>query len=275
MRLAIIGDLHFFDHQLVQGNEELLLAKERFYENFLEIFFEMEADVHISLGDLTHMGLEEEFEHVYRHIRNSGVSFRHILGNHDAYELPKSKIQSLMDHPLNDVLETEDALFVFVDSTREMDPQDYSGHFKADQLDWLETQMHASPSKPIFVFAHHPLYNTTATSTDEKMHMDLAIDMRAILRQRQGTGFYFNDHNHVHSIAREEQWSFIQTAACMCHPSIRLVEIDKSEVRTRVVAVEDREIVEAARILYDKLPQYHRPLQAQGQEADRDQIMLL
>jgi Icc protein len=274
MRLAIIGDLHFFDNRFVQGNEELLLAKESFYERYLQKFFEVEADLHISLGDLTHMGWEEEFESVYQYIRNSGISFRHILGNHDAYELPKTKIQSLIANPLNDVFETEEALFVFVDSTREMDPKDYSGHLNADQLEWLEAQMLVSPSKPILVFAHHPLYNTTTGSTDEKMHIDPTIDMRAILRKRQGNCFYFNGHNHIHSIVREEQWNFIQTAAGMCHPSIRIVEIDKSEVRTRIVAIEDKELLEAAQILYDKLPQYHRPLHAYGQNADRDQIML-
>jgi hypothetical protein len=52
------------------------------------------------------------------------------------------------------------------------------------------------------------------------------------------------------------------------------VEIDKSEVRTRIVAIEDEEIVRAAQILYDKLPLYHRPLNAYGQNADRDHIML-
>lgn len=274
MRLAIIGDLHFFDNKFVQGNEELLLAKESFYERYLQKFFEIEADLHISLGDLTHMGWEEEFESVYQHIRNSGISFRHILGNHDAYELPKTKIQSLIANPLNDVFETEEALFVFVDSTREMDPKDYSGHLNADQLEWLEAQMLVSPSKPILVFAHHPLYNTTTGSTDEKMHIDPTIDMRAILRKRLGNCFYFNGHNHIHSIVREEQWNFIQTAAGMCHPSIRIVEIDKSEVRTRIVAIEDKELLEAAQILYDKLPQYHRPLHAYGQNADRDQTML-
>lgn len=274
MRLALCGDLHFFDNQFVQGNEELLRAKECFYEKYLQKLFEIEADLHISLGDLTHMGTEEEFENVYQYIRSSGVSFRQVLGNHDAYELPKTKLQSLIDQPLNDVYETSDALFVFVDSTREMDPQDYSGHLNPEQLEWLETQMFVSPSKPILVFAHHPLYNTTTGSLDEKMHIDPTIDMRAILQKRQGNCFYFNGHNHVHSIVKEGQWNFIQTAAGLCHPSIRIVEIDKSEVRTRIVAIEDEELVRAAQVLYEKLPLYHRPLNAYGQNADRDHIML-
>ncbi|MGO4697913.1 metallophosphoesterase [Paenibacillus sp. 2TAB26] len=274
MRLVLFGDLHFFDNKFVQGNEELLRAKECFYEKYLQKLFEIEADLHISLGDLTHMGTEEEFENVYQYIRSSGVSFRQVLGNHDAYELPKTKLQYLIDQPLNDVYETSDALFVFVDSTREMDPQDYSGHLNPEQLEWLEAQMFVSPSKPILVFAHHPLYNTTTGSLDEKMHIDPTIDMRAVLQKRQGNCFYFNGHNHVHSIVKEGQWNFIQTAAGLCHPSIRIVEIDKSEVRTRIVAFEDEELVRAAQVLYEKLPLYHRPLNAYGQNADRDQIML-
>ncbi|UUZ92576.1 metallophosphoesterase [Paenibacillus sp. P25] len=271
LRLALMGDLHYFGEE----NVELQQAKERFYERYLLQFLELEADLHISLGDLTHMGLAEEFESMYRLIRRSGKPFRHVLGNHDAYELPKAEVESLIAQPLNDVLETPEALLIFLDSTREMRPDDWSGYLTGKQLEWLQAHLQVSPEKPVMVFAHHPVYGTTTMSNDEKMHIDPSIDIRSILRSRAGGGFYFNGHNHIHSIVREEGWHFIQTAASLCHPSFRIVEIDGSEVRSSVVTAADPEILESARILFDKLPRYHRAPNAQGEAADRDQCFPL
>jgi 3',5'-cyclic AMP phosphodiesterase CpdA len=266
IRIALIGDLHYF----IDGKEELLEANSRFFERYLKKFFEIEADLHISLGDLTHLGLEQEFQSVYRHIRNSGVNFRHVLGNHDAYALPKSRLQTLVDQPLNDVLELDDAVLLFVDSTRELDPQDYSGTLDERQREWLSAQMQKSPDKPLLLFTHHPVYGTTAQSTVRKMHIDPAIDVREILYLRPSGGFYFNGHNHTHSIAEEGEWRFIQTAASMCDPSYRIVEITEAAIRTKVVAVDDPELLANARILFEGMPGYHSPQGAQGEPADRE-----
>src|SRR5690606_33626631 len=46
IRLAMMGDLHFFDSDFIQGNEELLIAKKRFFEGYFRKFFEIEVDLH-------------------------------------------------------------------------------------------------------------------------------------------------------------------------------------------------------------------------------------
>lgn len=74
MRLILMGDLHY--PYLEQSNDQLLEARERFYSQFLQKFLEIEADWHISLGDLTNQGVAEEIEYVFSHISESNRSFR-------------------------------------------------------------------------------------------------------------------------------------------------------------------------------------------------------
>ncbi|MCZ8515453.1 metallophosphoesterase [Paenibacillus filicis] len=273
LRLALMGDLHY--PLIEQANRELFELREGFYFNFLKSFLDLEADLHISLGDLTHNGLMQEFEEVYHCIRTSPVSFRHVLGNHDAYAMSKAQISSVMDHPPYEALETEEALLVFLDSTRELQPQDWSGDLDAQQLEWLESQIQRNPDKPILIFAHHPVYDTTHMSRENKMHIDPLLDIPSILGKRNGIGLYFNGHNHTHSIVHKEGWSFIQTAACLCDPSFRIVEIDSGQIQTRVNHVEDPEILQHAHELFKKLPGYHAPMNAHGEPSDRNCSILL
>lgn len=273
LRLALIGDLHY--PHIERENRELFELREGFYADFLKGFMALEADMHISLGDLTHNGIMQEFEEVYQYIRTGGVSFRHVLGNHDAYSLSKENISSVLDHPLYEAVETEEALLVFLDSTRELMPHDWSGQLEAGQLEWLETQLGRSQDKPVLVFAHHPVYDTTHMSLEDKMHIDPSLDMQSILSRRNGAGLYFNGHNHTHSIVQKDSWSFIQTAASLCDPSYRIVEVDSNQIRIEVIPVEDPEILRNAQGLFEKLPGLHAPKNAAGELADRNYTILL
>lgn len=267
LRLALIGDLHY--PHIEQENKELMELREGFYLNYLRKFLDLEADMHISLGDLTHNGIVQEYEAMYQYIRASNVSFRHVLGNHDAYSLPKEQISAIMDHPLYEAVETEDALLIFLDSTRELQPEDWSGVLDIRQLAWLESKIEQNQDKPVLLFAHHPVYDTTSLSVDQKMHIDPSIDMRSILAKRKGAGLYFNGHNHTHSIVHQDGWSFIQTAAGLCDPSYRMVEIADGQIKTWIIPVEDADILRNADGLFKNLPGYHAPMHAYGEPTDR------
>lgn len=267
MRLILMGDLHY--PYLEQSNDQLLEARERFYSQFLQKFLEIEADWHISLGDLTNQGVAEEIEYVFSHISESNRSFRHVLGNHDTYSLPKDQILAITGQPRYNAIETEEALLVFLDTTKEMDWEHWGGDMDAKQLEWLEKQVRRSGSKPLLIFGHHPVYNTTTRSEGENLSIDPYIDMRFILEQKEGLGLYFNGHNHVHSIVQQDQWHFIQTAACLDQPCFRLVEIDAEEVRIQLIPVVDRDILNSAPAIYEEMPYFRHTPDAQGEETDR------
>ncbi len=268
LRLALMGDLHY--PGIDPENRQLLTVRDRFYKRYVSMFFEIKAHWHISLGDLTHHGTDKEFAEICRCIRATGMPFRLVPGNHDTLSMTKSELLSFIDQPLYDAIETEEGMLVFLDTTRERRPDDWSGHMDAEQLRWLECCIERSGDKPIFIFAHHPVHNTTAMSDLNKMHIDPAIGLRSVLQKKNGIGLFFNGHNHIHSIASENRWHFIQTAAVLCHPSFRIVEIDEKEIRTKVVSVHEPDMLQDARILCGNLPGYHQVPDAQGGPADRD-----
>lgn len=273
LRMVLMGDLHY--PSMENPSEEFLEMRERFYTRFLQRFLEVEADYHISLGDLTNQGVAEELEYVFSHINESNRSFHHVLGNHDTYSLPKDQILTITGQPRYNAIETEEALLVFLDTTKEMNWEHWGGDMDARQLEWLENQVRRSGSKPLFIFGHHPVYNTTTRSQMEKLSIDPYIDMRFILGQKEELGLYFNGHNHVHSIVHQDQWHYIQTAACLDQPCFRLVEIDEREVRIQLIPVEDTDVLNSAQVIHDEMPYFRHTPDAQGKETDRSYTIAL
>jgi predicted phosphodiesterase len=255
VRIALMGDLHY--PQITDQNQELLEAKEKFFSNYFNIFFTTEADLYLSIGDLTHEGLQEEFQEVYRYVQKYGRSFRQVLGNHDVLGVPKRTISSLIRHPFYDSIETEEALLILLDTTKEQ--QLHGWGLDSEQSVWLRNHIHSSLNKPMLVFAHHPVPGTTLSSPSHDGHFEAFQDIRPILKERGGPGFYFNGHTHSHSIASKENWHYIQTAAALCDPCFRIIEINKDGICIETVSVNDRRLEEGRQVLYNKLPGFHQP----------------
>ncbi|MBD0379967.1 metallophosphoesterase family protein [Paenibacillus sedimenti] len=237
MRLVLMGDFHY--SRMVDGTEEMLDARDTVYTSMLDQFLAMDGDVHISLGDLTHEGFPEEFRYVFDRIDRSGRPFIHVLGNHDTYSIPKTEILAITGQKRYSALETDGAFLIFLDSTKEMNKECWGGTMDAEQLEWLQAQLEASGEKPVFVFAHHPVYDTTTRSKLDKLSIHPEIDMKAVLRTKKGPAFYFCGHNHANSIVLQDGWHFIQTAACLDIPAFRVVELKDGQVRIDLVKLNE------------------------------------
>ncbi|MFE4713325.1 metallophosphoesterase family protein [Paenibacillus sp. NPDC056722] len=236
MKLAIIGDLHYPD-ELTSDEPSIAAARDAYYERFMDLFLSLEADYYISIGDLTHAGEAAEFKYVMRHIEKRGLRdrFLHVLGNHDTYTHPKSDILALTRLKRYEVIEEHDARIILLDTAREI-REDWSGTIDEEQLNWLHNQFRQDPDKPLIVIGHHPLYGTTARSTESMMSLDPDLTVWPLFEQWQGAGFYFNGHNHVNSIVQQEHWHFIQTAAVPDVPSVRMVNIIDQEVNVETIS---------------------------------------
>lgn len=267
MKILLMGDLHY--PYLEQVDEEVLDAREKFFAGFLGEFLTIEADYHISLGDLTNQGHTEELEYVFRHINNSGRSFYHVLGNHDVYLQPKTNVFSITGQQRYHAVKSEEAHLVFLDTTREMDWKDWGGTIDAEQLSWLEQQVQESEDKPLLIFAHHPVYDTTARSHMDKLSIHPSIDMRRILGKKTGVGLYFNGHNHVHSIVNENQWHFVQTAACLDHPCFRMLELKQDEIKIHLIEAENYELLQHAPKVYNPMPYFNHTEECKGRSFDQ------
>ncbi|MEK3910567.1 metallophosphoesterase [Paenibacillus sp. FSL H7-0331] len=266
MRLNVMGDLHYCFME--NGTVEMLEARDKVYADILEHFVREDSQFHISIGDLTHEGMPEEFDYVFNRINNDGRSLIHVLGNHDTYLLPKAEVVAITKQQRYHAIDSEEALLLFLDTTKEMNRDDWGGEIDAEQLEWLQAKLEESGNKPVLVFAHHPVYGTTARSTEEKMSIDPQVNMIEVLNKKQGPGFYFCGHNHVNSIVQQEGWYFIQTAACLDVPAYRRVELNEKEIYIELITIDQTDLADHIELFITKIPGLTPVLEAYGEEAD-------
>lgn len=267
MKIALIGDLHY--PSMVINRPEVVKARDAFYEHVLSAFLETEADYHISIGDLANAGELAEFDYVFTKVKSYGsrVHFIHTMGNHDTYTHDKAAVLAATGRKAYDLIETEQATLVMLDTARET-VTDWSGFMEDEQLVWLEhaVSRHVNTNKPLLVFAHHPIYGTTARSRETMMSLHETIELQHILNKHAGTGFYFNGHNHVNSIVRERDWYFVQTAAMLDIPAYRLITIENGQVSVDLIRLEDEKVKEWRQIVSRHMPYFEPFPSAEGDE---------
>ncbi|MFB9326394.1 metallophosphoesterase family protein [Paenibacillus aurantiacus] len=268
MKLLLMGDLHYHDiDEAVEGWQE---ARAGFYESVLERFLDMDADFHISLGDLTNYGTTTELLEVYELLRRKERNFVHVLGNHDLYAQTRREVLALTGGRRYHAIDTEQATLVFLDTAKEMDHADWGGWLDDEQLHWFEGVVQASGNKPLLVFGHHPVYQTTTRSETDKGSIHPSIDMWRILRRKEGVGVYFNGHTHVDSIARQENWTFVQLSACIDQHGFRVVELGERDIRITAVDCDDADMAAHARRLHGLMPHFRHNPDARGQAEERE-----
>lgn len=268
MKLVLMGDFHY--SRMENGTEEMHAAREKVYTVMIDKFLEMDADYHISLGDLTHEGYPEEFDYVFNRIKSSGRSFIHVLGNHDTLSIPKTDILTITGQQRYQAIDTEEAKLIFLDTTKEMNRADWGGEMEADQLEWLQSQLEKSEDKPVFVFAHHPVCGTTARSTIEKLSIHPEIGMKELLNKKKGSGFYFCGHNHVNSIVQQDGWHYIQTAACLDIPAFRVVELKDGKVNIDIISIDEVTLADHIARFNTGMPGFEPAEKPHGREFDRN-----
>jgi 3',5'-cyclic-AMP phosphodiesterase len=273
MKLVLMGDFHY--SRMENGTEEMHAAREKVYTVMINKFLEIDADYHISLGDLTHEGFPEEFEYVFNRIGSSGRNFIHVLGNHDALSIPKTDILTITGQERYQAIDTEEAKLIFLDTTKEMNRADWGGEIDPDQLEWLQSHLEKSGDKPVFVFAHHPVYGTTARSTLEKLSIQPEIGMKDLLNKKKGSGFYFCGHNHVNSIVLQDGWHYIQTAASLDIPAFRVVELKDGKVTIELISIDEVTLVDHIARFNTGMPGFAPMEKANGEEADRNRSVNL
>ncbi|SFM30672.1 3',5'-cyclic AMP phosphodiesterase CpdA [Paenibacillus sp. 1_12] len=271
MRLILIGDLHFT--RMESGTEEMKEASHKAFSILIDSFLNMKGHFHISLGDLTHEGLPEEFSYVNNRISSTDCNFKHVLGNHDTNAIPKAEILAITGQQRYGSIDTDEAMLIFLDSTKEMNKSDWGGEIDAEQLEWLQSRLEQSGEKPVFVFAHHPVYETTARSTEEKLSIHPDIDMKAVLNKKKGLGFYFCGHNHVNSIVRQDGWHYIQSAACLDFPALRIVELKDGQVSMELKRVDEVDLTDYIARFNTEMPGFHVSSDALGEIKDWNMLV--
>lgn len=266
MRLALLGDFHY--STMSHGTEEMKAARVRAYEHMLNAFLKEEADVHVSIGDLTHEGTDQELRSMFSMLAGSGRNFIHVLGNHDTYSMPKREISMLTGQERYRAMDTPHARLIFLDTTQEMNRTDWGGELDEEQLDWLKDQLADSREKQVLLFGHHPVFDTTARSTLDKLYIRPQEELKGILNSRPEGGIYFCGHNHLNSIVEQGKWHYVQTAACLDVPAYRVIEVHEGGVAITHRFIQDAGLNEDIQSFCYDLPGFGPVANALGEESD-------
>lgn len=236
MKLSIVGDMHYSSN--FRGVEAYEETRELYFRQVFSEWFDMTCDFHVSIGDLTNMGTEEEFTEVLGLIQayDYQQDFQLVIGNHDAYSLPKDAIQDCIQQPLYGKLyEDESYCILKIDTNRVMDKVDYSGTLSLEQLEWLAQEVPQHKGQTLIILAHHPVYRTTYWSDNILYAIDPKLPIQEILNQHQGQGIYVNGHTHADSIVEQGQWLYVQIANFYDQPYFRSIEIDSRQIKIEAI----------------------------------------
>lgn len=267
MKIAVFGDLHY---PAIQENfPDIRKTRDQFFRTFLTSFFSVEADLYVSIGDLTNYGLEDELTEVFQIIHTMNKPFIHVIGNHDAYGLPKGELVAITQQPRYTAVQNDNATLLFLDSAKEQDFEHWGGTLEDEQLQWLSEQL-AQTDKPTIVFAHHPVYNTTMNSEKDCLSVDPSIPLQRTLETKAGLNLYVNGHNHYNSIHRDGDWTYMQIAAVLDEIGARLIEVKEKTITVTELTFNTEELREQANCIGESINHFRLAPDQLATEQDRN-----
>jgi 3',5'-cyclic-AMP phosphodiesterase len=235
LKITTMGDLHYVqDRNYSDGSlisEKFTEARDHFFNEYLKNFFSIASDYYVSIGDLTNFGTMQELKEVYEKINSYNKPFFHTIGNHDLYFMSREHVSTLINQKVNHSIDFDQVKLIFWETAREMDYEVYGGIVTDEQLTWLQKELEEAGDKTVILFGHHPIYDTTFRSNYKNLSIDPEIDVYSVLKNKKGgKGIYVCGHNHYDSIVEKDNWTFVQIAAVLDVPGVRIFEIEEDKV---------------------------------------------
>ncbi len=247
MRFIILGDLHY----AIYADPQIADSRDRVFEALFGQVAGHQADLVFAIGDNTNRGTPTEFAGQDEIARSVGLNLVRITGNHDTDSYEKAEVAAyfLGGHPsasdteLYTTFDFGPARFVLLDTSRvKVSSQDWSGYVSVEQLMWLDETIEQfnQTSQPtnLIVLGHHPLYNTTDRSTEDKLYIanSTAVE-QTFARLTRRPGIYICGHNHSNSLAGPDThgWYYVQAGAPLVCQSYRLITLDEEGIRVETV----------------------------------------
>lgn len=125
-----------------------------------------DAEMMVITGDLTHWGELEAFSHLRRTLENLSIPVRLLVGNHDKREIfAETFPNQLIDRNgfVQSKVQTSAGAFLLLDTNLE---GTHAGHYCDDRLAWLSDMLEDGSTDPIFMFMHHPPFDTGLAPMD-------------------------------------------------------------------------------------------------------------
>lgn len=257
MKLIVFGDYHFVADKnysdqtpYFEYSQAFIDLKNDFHKFGISSIFEEEADLYISLGDLTNFGREDEIQKVYQLIKETGKydKFIHVFGNHDLYSSSAKEMSDLTGQAYNYSIDTDHARLIFFASPKDKDPVEWGGVLTEEDEDFLRQEIQEAQGKPIIIFSHHPVYDTVRKTRLEKHYIEPRDKMRAILDRHSGKGIFVAGHTHAESIASDDKWTYVNLDAFLDHPKYSIMKIGDQGIRLTSKEIDLSEDMDAKRL---------------------------
>lgn len=246
MRIACIGDAHY--SAMHWRTKALKEQNEFFYHKIFASLFAQEADLYLSLGDLTHYGSPREFRSVYKIInshRRENQRFENLVGNHDLLVQTKASYQALTGSKLYWSEDYDDVKLIFMDTSRALHPGKSSSSISWEQAEFVKKELEEAGDKLALVFAHHP--PERMTFRNEKGRVDKSLTLDQILKHKKGRGIVVNGHLHQDRFYTRGEWGFLQFNDLLDEPTVRCLDIKDGELTMSTISFTQHEMIHAAR----------------------------
>lgn len=246
MRIVVLSDVHYTGKKW--RSQHLKVLNEKFYNTLFHKFFDQDADLYVSLGDLTHYGTVGEFKEVQNIIKNNKRNdqrFLSVVGNHDLLCMNKRVYQHLSNQPLYWAEDHPDAKLIFLDTCRQLRPGKASSRFDWAQVQFLRRELRSCGNKLAIVFAHHPTERIIFYGPDGKKLPNMT--MESLLNEKEGPGIYVNGHLHQDRYMTKGQWGFLQFNDILDEPTVRVLDVVENKVAMETVALDDPQTLMASR----------------------------
>lgn len=281
MRIVCIGDSHYSGMRW--RGDYLKRINQKFYQKLFAAVFAQEADLYLSLGDLTHFGSQAEFRGIYSIIegaKSSGQVFYQLVGNHDLYRFSKWAYQRLTGMNLYWADDRPDVKLIFLDTSRQHHPGKRSGRMDIAQVRFLDRELQTAEDKLCLVFGHHPISRIEVT--DESGKLIPGFSLMDVLRQKKGSGIYVNGHLHKDCYHVENNWGFLQFNDILDEPTIRILDIDRGRLSLDTVTCTDEEYLGYSQQIAGSILTFRRtrndeafaPIRGLDMSYSRDQVSI-
>ena len=172
LRFVVASDVHYTESVSVQDTKFHTLLTDAYGYSDNHAKYQTLDGVFI-VGDIAHRGKAAElnrfFSDFYEYTR-PGTEAQAVLGNHEFWPDPEYAVSRYLSASGYETADRHIVIsgyhFIL------MSPSHYEG-FNNDKIAWLETELAAAAAddptgkKPIFVFQHHPAFDTVYGSEDE------------------------------------------------------------------------------------------------------------
>lgn len=236
MRIVCMGDAHY---SCLRKTKNLRKMNKAFYTEMFRLFFQQDADLYVSLGDLTHYGRIPEFREVYGIIsenKRENQRFVQVVGNHDVLLHGKGTYQRLTGNKLYWSEDHPEGKFIFLDSARAHYPFYRSAQMDEKQAAFLEQELRDSGDRLVVIFSHHPCHRIPIVNAFGKVVSDRTVEDILKVKTR-GKGVYVNGHLHKDCYQVKENWAFLQFNDLLDVPTVRILDIREGEVTMDTVTL--------------------------------------